>query len=265
MFDNVCFTQGNSGILMGFLRWKHFGFFFYFQNVELCLDLSPQVKNGMTTNSHVNIFIYGQKKPITCKNSLPTRHNWLFNVWNSSYCLKLKVTVNENIPCLLLYHCSLLWDWLPTHPSDMQLKMFPEKPIRQRLVILRLQAASVVVSQSESAPLARTNHVESCVISVMLYQTWAWLGETIDEWKVFFFYLYYIFLWVFLSTSASFARLFCDLATVRMTVHLSQLFKLHKNITLTPARVLKYRLLFRQILSITYNKLSHFSCFGMIS
>lgn len=219
MFGNVCFTQRNSGILTCFLGWKLY--FFYFHNVKLCLDLSPQVKNKMTSNSHVNILFMGKKKPITCKNSLHTRHNWLFNVWNGSYCLKLKVTMNENILCLLLHHCSLLWDWLPPHPSDMQLKMFPEKPIRQRLVILRLQAASVVVSQSESAPLARKSPVSfqlRCIKHEPDLRKQSMSEKYFKKWC-------YIFLWVFLSTFAS-LLLFCDLATVRMTVHLSQLFKL---------------------------------------
>lgn len=124
--------------------------------------------------------------------------------------------------------------------------MFPEKPIRQRLVILGLQATSVVVSQSESAPLARTNHPVSCVISVMLYciKLEPDLGKQLMIEK-YFKKWYYVFPLVFLSTFTSFVRLFCDSATVRMTVHLSQLFKLNKNITLTPARVLKYRLLLR--------------------
>lgn len=51
---------------------------------------------------------------------------------------------NASVSSPLLSHCSLLWELSTQLPSDMELKTFPEKPIRWRLVILRPPAASAV-------------------------------------------------------------------------------------------------------------------------
>lgn len=63
---------------------------------------------------------------------------------------------------VLLIFCSLPWECVSPYLSDKRLKTSPEKPIKQRLVILSLQAVLVMVSHTVTP--ARVNHTASCVI-----------------------------------------------------------------------------------------------------
>lgn len=81
---------------------------------------------------------------------------------------------------MLLSHCSLLWEFSMQLPSDMELKTFPEKPIRQRLLILGPQAASVV-SPSESAPYKQHSVL---ITSLHFSETQIWLDRIPSEYYI---------------------------------------------------------------------------------